>query len=83
MSINLYSINKTFNINVFLSNVFPSDIFDNHLLKDKIKEYEEKNLNINVRERPAIFKFIILQTLLIAKTSYGIDDIKINEKHMK
>ena len=41
MSINLDSIN----INVFfLSNVFPSDTFYNHLLKDKIKEYEEKKV---------------------------------------
>ena len=74
MSINLENIN----INVFLSNVFPSDTFYNYLLEEKIKEYEEKNPTIKVRERPAIFKFIILQTLFMAKTVYGINDIKIN-----
>ena len=79
MSINLDSIN----INVFLSNVFPSDIFYNYLWKEKIKEYEEKNSNIKVRERPAIFKFIILQTLFIANTVYGINDIKTTEKYMQ
>ena len=75
MSINLDRIN----INVFLWIVFPSDIFYNYLLKEKIKEYEEKNSNINVRGRPLILKFIILKTRLIAKTVYGIKDIKINE----
>ena len=75
MSINLDRIN----INVFLWIVFPSDIFYNYLLKEKIKEYEEKNSNINVRGRPLILKFIILKTRFIAKTVYGIKDIKINE----
>ena len=78
MSINLDSIN----INAFLSNVFPSDIFYNHLLKDKIKECEEKNPNHEVRKRPAIFKIIILP-LFIAKTIYGIDEIKINKEYMQ
>ena len=45
----------------------------------KIKEYEEKDPNIQARERPGIFNFIILQTLYIAKTIYGLNDIKINE----
>ena len=47
-----------------------------------MKEYEEKNLNVNikVRERPLIFKFSILQTMFVAKTVYGINDIKINEE---
>ena len=75
MSINLDRIN----INVFLWIVFPSDVFYNYLLKEKIKEYEEKNSNINVRGEPLILKFIILKTRFIAKTVYGIKDIKINE----
>ena len=36
-----------------------------------------------MRERPAIFKFIILQTIYIAKTIYGINDIKINEEYIQ
>ena len=79
MSINLGSTN----INTFLSNVFPSDVFYDYLLREKIKECDLKNLNIRVRERPAIFKFIMLQTLSIAKILYGINNIKINEEYMK
>ena len=79
MSINLDRLN----INVFLSNVFPSDIFFNYLLKEKIKAFEEKNPDIKVRETPSIFKFIILNTMFIAKTNYGIDDIKINQEYMQ
>ena len=67
MSTNLDSINNPFNTNVFLSNVFTLEIFHNELLQEKIKEYEEKNPNIKLRERSAIFKFIILQTIYIAK----------------
>ena len=44
---------------------------------------QKKNSNIKKRERTTIFKFIILQTLFIAKTVYGINDIKINEKYMQ
>ena len=36
-----------------------------------------------MRERPAIFKFIILQTIYIAKAIYGINDIKINEEYIQ
>ena len=79
MSINLGSTN----IHTFLSNVFPSDVFYDDLLREKIKERDKKNLNIKVRERPAIFKFIILQTLSIATILYGINNIKINEEYMK
>ena len=79
MSINLGSTN----INTFLSNVFPSDVFYDYLLREKIKECDSKNLNIRVRERPAIFKFIMLQTLSIAKILYGINNIKIYEEYMK
>ena len=34
-------------------------------------------------KRKTIFKFITLQTLFIAKTIYGIDDIKINKECMQ
>ena len=83
MSTNLDSINNHFNINVFLSNVFTLEIFHNDLLREKTKEYEEKNPIIKLRERPAIFKFIILQTIYIAKAIYGINDIKINEEYIQ
>ena len=49
MSTNLDSINNPFNTNVFLSNVFTLEIFHNELLQEKIKEYEEKNPNIKLR----------------------------------
>ena len=77
------SINNLFNIDVFLPNIFTLEIFYNNLLWEKTKEYEDKNYNIKVREKQAIFKFIILQRLYIAKTIYGINDIKINEKYMQ
>ena len=60
---NLDSINNPFDINVFLSNVSTSEVFNKYLLREKIKEYEERNPNIKVWERPAISKFIIHQTL--------------------
>ena len=44
---------------------------------------KKKNLYVKVRERPTIFKVIILQTLFMAKTVYGINDIKINEKYIQ
>ena len=81
---NLDSINNTFDIKVFfLSNVFTAEIFHNHLSPEKIKEYEKDNPNNKGRERPEMFKFVILQTLYIAKTIYGTNDIKINEKYMQ
>ena len=40
------------------SNVFTSETFDNHILQDNIKEHEEINPNIKVKERPVIFRFI-------------------------
>ena len=84
MMSNLDSINNPFNTKFFcLLNVFTAEIFHNHLLREKIKEYEEKNRNNKARERTAIFKFVILQTLYIAKTIYGISDVKINEKYMQ
>ena len=43
-----------------LSNVFTSETFDNHILQDNIKEHKERNPNIKERERPVIFRFIIL-----------------------
>ena len=49
MSTNLDSINNPFNTNVFQSNVFTLEIFHNELLREKIKEYEEKNTNIKLR----------------------------------
>ena len=82
---NLDSINNPFNIKVFfLSNVFTAEIFHNHLSPERIKEYEkDSSPNNKERERPAIFKFVIFQTLYIAKTIDGISDIKINEKYMQ
>ena len=81
---NLDSINNPFDIKVFfLSNVFTAENFHNHLSPEKIKEYEKDSPNNKARERPAIFKFVILQTLYIAKTIYGISDVKINEKYMQ
>ena len=81
---NLDSINNPFDIKVFfLSNVFTAENFHNHLSPEKIKEYEKDSPNNKARERPAIFKFVILQTLYIAKTIYGTNDIKINEKYMQ
>ena len=68
---------------MFFVKCFSIWYFYHHLLKDKVKEYEEKNPNVNVRERPTIFKFIVLQTLLIAKTIYGIYDIKINKEYIQ
>ena len=50
MSTNLASINNHFNINVFLSNDFTLEIFHNDLLREKTKEYEEKNPIIKLRE---------------------------------
>ena len=49
MSTNLDSINNPFNTNVFQSNVFTLEISHNELLREKIKEYEEKNPNIKLR----------------------------------
>ena len=40
------------------SNVFTSETFDNHILQDNIKEHEERNPNIKVKERPVNFRFI-------------------------
>ena len=57
--------------------------FFDYLLKEKIKAFEEKNPDIKVRETLSIFKFIILNTMFIAKTNYGIDDIKINQEYMQ
>ena len=77
------SINNLFNIDVFLPNIFTSEIFYNNLLWEKIKEYGDKNYNIKVREKQAIFELIILQRLYIVKAIYGINNIKINEKYMQ
>ena len=77
------SINNLFNIDVFLPNIFTSEIFYNNLLWEKIKEYGDKNYNIKVREKQAIFELIILQRLYIVKAIYGINNIKINEKYIK
>ena len=82
---NLDSINNPFNIKVFfLSNVFTAEIFHNHLSPERIKEYEkDSSPNNKERERPAIFKFVIFQTLYIAKAIYGRNDIKITKKYMQ
>ena len=78
---NLDSINNPFTIKVFFfSQMFLlRKCFTITFYEKKIKEYEGTNPNIQARERPGIFNFIILQTLYIAKTIYGLNDIKINE----
>ena len=78
---NLDSINNPFTIKVFFfSQMFLlRKCFTITFYEKKIKEYEGANPNIQARERPGIFNFIILQTLYIAKTIYGLNDIKINE----
>ena len=77
---NLDSINNPFNIKVFFSQMFLlRKFFTTTFYEKKIKQYEEKNPNIQARERPGIFNSIILQTLYIAKKIYGLNDIKINE----